>query len=131
MTAIQCRWCTEHHQPRLLCDPAKKILDALYARGMDGNMPTIEFPAAIPAEELGMGLGPGDRLVRHLVVHAATVDLAGVARPMVILTGRDTSDEVLPKWCYAADDDGMEHLVGLVTDMAALAMRTAAGQRGG
>lgn len=126
-----CPWCSRIHSAEHLCRPAKRILDALYARGMSGNMPTIEFPAPIPAEQLGaaFGLGPDTRLVSQLVVQAAVVPAAGVPWPALILTGRDTDARPLPKWLYACEDEGMDRIVALVGDMASLATRTARQQR--
>jgi hypothetical protein len=121
-----CNYCRDRHAPRYLCGPAKRVLDALVARGQSFNMPTIEFPAPIPAEELGMGLSADDKLLAQVVVQAATVPAVGVIRPAVIFTGRTVHGEVLPKWLYAGVDDDMSRLAVLVRDMTDLAMRTAA-----
>jgi hypothetical protein len=123
-----CRWCTRGHPARFICPPAKRILDALYARGMDGNMPTIEFPAPIPAEQLGaqFGLGGDSRFLRSTVVQAGTVDAAGVMRPLLILTGIDTDDQPVPKYVYAGTDEEVTRFAKLVADMTDLAIRTAA-----
>lgn len=82
-------------------------------------------------DQLGpaFGIEADSRLVSHLVVQAATVDAAGVAQPVVIMTGRDVYQKPLPKWIYAADDQDMHRLVKLVTDMAEMAMRRASEQR--
>jgi hypothetical protein len=121
-------WCCERrHEPRWLCDPAARILAELRRRGMEGNMPTIELPEPLPAQQ--MGLGDNTRLVRQIVVQAATVDVGGIPRPVVIFTGRDFEGP-LPRWLYAASEEEMTALSQLVADMTSLAVRTAAKQRG-
>ena len=129
VTDSPCLWCTQIHPPRFLCDPAEEILNALYARGMRGNLPTVTFPEPIPADELGLGFGPGDRLVGQLHVQAATLPVAGVHRPAVIFTGRDPYGANLPKWIYPGDDGDLGRMLDLVTRMTHLAIRTAATQR--
>lgn len=126
---IHCRWCEERHRPRYLCNAARKTLDALYQRGARGNMPELELSEPIPAEQLGLGLSPGDRLISQLVVQAATVEAAGIPRPAVILTGVDPYGDQLPKWLYTGDDEGMTRFIELITNMTRLAMRTADAQR--
>lgn len=122
----RCRWCLKLHKPRLLCDPALKILNALYARGMEGNMPTIEFPEPLPAEKLG---GDALTLVRQIVVKAAVVDVADVPFGALVITGR-THHGPLPELLYPGDDDTLRRTAALVHDMAELAIRQAAHQRG-
>lgn len=127
--AHHCRYCEQTHKPRFLCDPAKKILDALMARGMSFNMPTIEFPEALPAREVGMGLTAQDSIVGQLVVQAATVPVADVVRPALLFTGRDVYGKTLPRWCYPADNTGMNDAANLVSRMAEMAVRRAAEAR--
>jgi hypothetical protein len=122
----RCRYCEQRHDPDLMCAPARRILDAMVERGMSFNMPTIEFPEPLPANDLGLGIRPGDALLAQLVVEAATVPLAGVLRPMVILTGRSVYGGEVPRWFYAGDVDDMARLRGLITDMTELAVRAAA-----
>lgn len=124
-----CPYCEQHHRPRYLCDPAKATLDALIARGMSFNMPTIEFPDPVQADEIGLGIGPGVVLLRQLVVYGATMPAAGIARPAVIFSGRASDGAELPKWLYAGRDDDMARLSKLVSDMTALAVRSAAEAR--
>lgn len=123
-----CRWCARKHGENHLCQPAKDILNAMYARGMEGNMPSIEFPEPIPGAA-GM-LGEGTVLVEQLVVYAAMVPVVGVTRPALIFTGCDASGAELPKWVHPGDDDAMNRTVTLVSDMAAMAIRRAAQHRG-
>lgn len=128
--SVRCRLCERSHKPRYLCDPAKQVLDALYERGMSFNMPSLEFPEPVPASEIGMALGPGDTLLRQVVVQAATVPFAGVARSAVIFTGRDMQGQPLPRWIYPGDAEDMARLAGLVREMTDLATRAAAQARG-
>jgi hypothetical protein len=122
----RCRYCEQRHDPDRMCAPARRILDAMVERGMSFNMPTIEFPEPLPANELGLGLGPADALVVQLVVQAITVPLAGVLRPGLIFTGRSVHGGQLPKWIYAGDADDMARLCTLVNDTSDMAVRAAA-----
>lgn len=125
-----CRYCEQTHKPRFLCDPAKRILDALYARGQEFNMPTVEFPDPLPAAQVGMGLNGEDSLLTQFVTHAGTVPVAGVVKPLLMFTGRDVYGRALPRWMYAGDDDQIHAVVDLVARMAEMAVRRAAQARG-
>lgn len=125
---IKCGFCASLHEPRFLCDPAKRVLDALIERGMSFNMPTLEFPQPLSGQELGLG-APGDKLVAQLVVMAGVVDAAGIPQPMLAITGRAHDGAVLPRWIYPATDEDILRTRDLVVDMADLAIRTAAAQR--
>jgi hypothetical protein len=122
----RCRYCDQRHDPDRLCAPARRILDAMVERGMSFNLPTIEFAEPLPANELGLGMRAGDALVLQLVIEAATVPLAGVLRPMVILTGRSVHGGEMPRWFYAGDEDDMARLRELVNDTTEMAVRAAA-----
>lgn len=126
-SVAKCRWCTRMHGTTHLCAPAKEILDALYAKGRAGDMPTIEFddPIWIDHTNASLGLGPDDRLVAQVVIKAITVPVAGVKRAGLIFTGREPSGRVLPNWLYAGDDDELANLVKLVADTADMAIRAA------
>jgi hypothetical protein len=112
-----------------MCDPARQILLALYARGANFDLPTIEFPAPIPAAQVGLGLAPQDRVVHQLVVQGVVVPVAGVAFAGIVLTGRDMDGRQLPKWLIAHDDDGMRRSAALVVEMTEMAVRRAADER--
>jgi len=127
---VHCRFCSQSHRPRYLCDPARRVLNALIERGMSFNMPTVDFPEPIPAQDMGIGLAPGDRLMRQVVVMAATVEVAGTPHPMVIFTGRDTDGQPLPRWMYPADQQDMATLKELLVSRIDLAVATADKQRG-
>lgn len=122
MPVIDCHWCAEQHGDLLLCAPAKRILDALYARGMELNMPTIEFPE--PVHGAGM-FGDGTVLVSQLVVKAAVVPVAGVHQPTLIFTGLDAGRRPLPSWVVPADEEGIGAVVKLVSDTGDMAVRGA------
>lgn len=121
---IRCPYCRQRHMPRYLCDPAKRVLDELQARGASYTMPTLELPDPIPAAQLGLGLGPDDQLVSQLVVQAALIPHAGVRHPALVLTGRSPYGQ-LPHWLYAAGDTELRATADLVRDMAELAIRRA------
>lgn len=74
---ITCRYCDERHGDLLLCAPAKRVLDALYAQGQRFDMPTVEFPEPVNHAD---AFGEGTVLVAQVVVKAATVPVAGVPR---------------------------------------------------
>jgi hypothetical protein len=126
VTDEPCVYCDEAHEPRYLCDPARRVLDALKARGMSFNMPTIEFPEAIPLQQMNMGLDRHDVLVGQLVVLAGTVPVADTVRPTVVFTGRSVYGDTLPRWVYPATPADLSRMVKLVQDMTTLAIRTAA-----
>lgn len=123
MPVIDCRWCGATHGDLLLCDGARNLLNALYARGMELNMPTIEFDEPVQGSA-GM-LGEGTVLVAQLVVKAATVPVAGTHHPALILTGLDAEHRALPSWVYPADAEGIRAAVKLVSDTGDMAIRAA------
>lgn len=112
---VECRFCGERHRPRYLCDPAKRVLEALIARGMELNMPTLDFPEPLKAEDMGLGLEPGDQVLRQVVVMAGTGDMAGTWVPVIVFTGQDMEGKPLPRWIYIADAHDMGILRELVT----------------
>lgn len=122
---VHCTFCEEHHRPRFLCNPAKRVLDAMVERGMSFNMPTLEFPEPLPGVEQKLGLNPGDRLVSQIVVKAGLVPFAGTIKPAVVLTGRTARDEVLPQWLYAGNAEDLRALSKLVADITEMAIRRA------
>lgn len=124
---IRCPFCRERHMPRFLCDPANAVLLALKERAASFDLPPMELPEPVPAAALG--LDPGDRLLRQLVVNAATVDVAGVRQPVLVFTGRDGQGP-LPRWYFAAEDEKLLATAGLVDQMARLAISRAGGEPG-
>lgn len=125
---IHCRYCENNHGDLLLCPPAKRVLDALYAQGQQFNLPTIEFPE--PITHAG-ALGGNALLIRQLVVKAAVVDVAGVARPVLIFTGQDLDGHPLPEWVQPGEDDSLRRISKLVDGMTEMAIRRAKQQREG
>jgi hypothetical protein len=128
MPLVRCRYCENEHGDLLLCQPAKRVLDALLERGQRFDMPTIEFPEAIGGP--GM-LGPGTVLVRQLVAKAAILPVADVPRPTLILTGQDLAGNVLPEWVYPAGAGDLNRAAKLVSDMVEMAVRRARQAGGG
>lgn len=123
-----CRYCDRRHGARYLCDPAKKVLDALLEQGTQFDMPTVEFPQMKQAT--ADMLGPGTVLVRQFIVKAALVPVAGVPKPSLLFTGRDVTNAELPHWVYPGDERDMKRAVKLVSDMAEMAVRRARRERG-
>ncbi len=123
---IRCPYCRQRHLPRLLCDPAKAVLDAMLARGQSFDMPTLELDDPIPASALGLGSGDGDALVQQFVVNAAVVPMAGVNHPALMFTGRTPAGR-LPQWLFVNTDEQLRAAARLVHDMAELAIRRADG----
>jgi hypothetical protein len=124
---IDCPYCVSRHGDMLLCPPAKRVLDALVARGQRFDMPTVEFPEPVGA---GAMLGAGTVLVGQFTSTAALVDVAGVPRPALIFSGTDVEGRPLPQWVNPADAAGIQKLVKLVADTGDMAIR-AARKRGG
>ena len=118
----QCRYCTETHGDLLLCEPARKVLDALLERGMRFDMPTIEFPDPITTAD---AFGADTVIVANVVVKAGVTEVAGVNRPVLILTGQDIGGKVLPQWLYPGDADSLRRTSKLVDDMTEMAIRRA------
>jgi hypothetical protein len=58
-------------------------------------------------------------------VKAGVTEVAGVPRPVLVLTGQDLDGNVLPEWLYPAGDDDMRRLVKLVAEMGEMAIRRA------
>ena len=78
----------------LLCEPARKVLDALRERGMRFDMPTIEFPDPVITE--ADAFGEGTVLVANVVVKAGVAEVAGVNRPVIVLTPRRLALDTAP-----------------------------------
>lgn len=122
MTEAECRYCDQRHHPTYLCEPAKRVLDALHAQGQRFDMPTVELTAPINHAD---AFGEGTVLVAQLVVKAGLVPVASVTRPVLIFTGRDSDGKILPQWLYCAAPADIRKVVKLVADMAEMAIRRA------
>lgn len=123
MTAIrECRYCTQAHGTLLLCDPAKRVLDALADQGMRFDMPTLEFPE--PITQPG-AFGGETVLCAQLVAKAGITSVAGVTRPALVLTGRDIAMNILPEWILVGDGRDLRAFSKLVSDMTEMAIRRA------
>lgn len=127
MTVHHCRYCEQDHDDRYLCDSIKRVIEALYARGTEFNMPDVTFPDPLPLHELGLGLdgSKGDALMLQTVIQAACLDMNGVTKPALIFTGVDHIGRPLPKWLIAGDPADIDRGVQLHQRMAGLAIRTA------
>ena len=125
MTAIfACRYCEQCHDPELLCDPARKVLDALAERGQRFDMPTIEFPEAINHAD---AFGEDTVLVAGVVVKAAVTEVSGIPQPVLVFTGTDIDGRPLPNWLYVASPRDMKRVMTLVNEMGTMAIRRARG----
>ena len=122
MSEPECRYCEQRHEPRLLCDPARRVLDALSARGQRFDMPTVEFPEAINHAD---AFGEDSVIVAGVVVKAAVAEVAGTPQPVLIFTGTDIDGRALPNWLYVASPPDMKRVMKLVTDMGTMAIRRA------
>ena len=122
MSEPECRYCEQQHEPRLLCDPARRVLDALSARGQRFDMPTVEFPEAINHAD---AFGEDSVIVAGVVVKAAVAEVAGTPQPVLIFTGTDIDGRALPNWLYVASPPDMKRVMKLVTDMGTMAIRRA------
>lgn len=118
-----CPYCSETHGTMLLCDPARRMLDALVARGQQFNMPTIEFDDPVPAAA-GM-FGGSTVACTQLVVKAGLVPAFGATFPALMLTGRDVALATLPEWVWAATPEDLRAFSKLVGDMTEMAIRRA------
>lgn len=122
MSATDCRYCEHVHEPAFLCDPARHVLDALYAQGQRFDMPTVEFPEPVSHAD---AFGADTVLVAQVVVKAGLIPVAGVTRPVLVFTGRDSGGKTLPQWLYCAAPGEIRKVVKLVADMGEMAIRRA------
>lgn len=118
----ECRYCDQLHATDFLCAPARRVLDALYAQGQRFDMPTVELPEPV----LSAGaFGEGTVLVAQVVVKAGLVPVAGVTRPVLVFTGRDSAGNILPQWLYPGSPADIRKVARLVSDMGEMAIRRA------
>jgi hypothetical protein len=122
VSIIHCRYCDSDHGDLLLCRPAKRVLDALYARGQRFDMPTVEFPDPITGPA---ALGDGTVLCAQIVAKGGILPVAGIPRPVLILTGQDITGNVLPQWVVPGEGPDLRRIAALVHDMAEMAIRRA------
>jgi hypothetical protein len=91
----------------------------------------LDLPDPVPAAQQQLSMQPADALVAHLSVRAGSVDVGGVHRPLLVLSGTVPDGSALPRWLYAADPDGMRRAASLVGVMAEKAISRAAAKRAG
>lgn len=128
---VRCGWCEKTHPATLLCDPARKALDAMVARGRSHDMPGVEFDELVYVDaEAAFGFGPDSRLFRQIVVKATLVEVLDVPRGAIVITGLDANGATLPQWVYIGDDDELAAAAKLFADVAAMAIRGARAARG-
>ena len=118
-----CRYCDQRHGARFLCDPAARVLEALYAQGQRFDQPVVEFPEPLNGADV---FGPDTVLLAQFLVKAAVTDVAGVQRPVLIFTGIDSDGRQLPHWLYPGDAAGIRRAITLVSDLGEMAIRRAA-----
>ena len=122
--APECPYCEREHEPRWLCDPARRVLDALAERGQRFDMPTVEFPEAVNHAD---AFREDSVLVAGVVVKAGVTEVAGMPQPVLIFTGTDIDGRPLPNWLYIASPPGIKRVMNLVTEMGTMAIRRARG----
>lgn len=118
-----CPYCGRIHSPTFLCPTARRVLDALQAKGMEFDMPDLEFPEPMTAGLTGTALDYADVLARQVTVAAAVVPIDGGPNlPAIILSGRSVEGP-LPRWLYAGGAGELRRVSRLVNDMVELAVR--------
>ena len=122
--AAHCRYCEGSHGEQFLCDPARRVLDALLERGQRFDMPVIEFPEPINHAD---AFGEDTVLVAGLTVKAGVTGVAGTPQPVLVFTGNDIDGRPLPNWLYVASPADIKRIVKLVGDMGVMAIRRARG----
>lgn len=95
-SAIYCHACEQHHGDRWMCDAIKAFIDAIAARAGSYNLDPIDFDQPVPAEVAQVA----DVMVRQFSVAAGVAEVAGTMRPLLIFSGRDQGNNVLPRWLY-------------------------------
>jgi hypothetical protein len=117
-----CPYCEETHGDLLLCAPAKRFLDAVIARGRRFDLPAMEFDE--PVGGAGM-FGPDTVLMAQFLAKAAVVPVAGMHKPVLIITGADADGRPLPNWLYAGNAAEIRRAVKITADMGEMAIRRA------
>jgi hypothetical protein len=119
-----CRYCETRHDGNFLCEPARRVLDALVKRGQRFDIPTVAFPEPINHAD---AFGEDSVLMAGVVVKAAVTEVAGTPQPVLVFTGTDIDGNPLPNWLYCASPSDMKRVMKLVTDMGTMAIRRARG----
>jgi hypothetical protein len=117
-----CRYCDSTHGDLLLCEAARKVLDALQERGMRFDMPTLEFPGPVMEAD---AFGADTVICQNLVAKAGITEVAGVNRPVLILTGLDIAGRVLPSWLFPGDALSLRRNAQTISDITEMAIRRA------
>lgn len=125
---INCRWCTQRHTERYLCDPVAKMLEETEAQAGAGEAPAALTHTPVPLE--AMTLAADDQVVGNLVVNGAVTVVGGVPRPTLVFTGRSLHGHTLPRWVYVCEDVEAEAVAVLVRSRVDMAVAEAQAQRG-
>jgi len=117
---IHCPWCDTEHDERYLCDPVKAYLAGIVAKAGSYDLPDIEFsePVTIPPEL-------GDVLMRQTVINGGTAQVGGVHRPVIVITGRDSTGAPLPRWTVIGSPQDLTRLRNTFDRMCSLALGAA------
>lgn len=119
---IDCVGCEQTHDDRYLCDAGKQLLDAVAARAGSYNMPTLDLSDdPIPAELAQIA----DVVMRQITVQAATGEVAGMPRPMLIISGVGLDGKPLPRWVYIGAEREVAAARDLFNRMCSLAIEAA------
>jgi hypothetical protein len=120
-----CGWCETRHGVRWLCDPVKTYLDAVreHAGGYDLPDMAITEPVQIPPEL-------GDVLMRQFLCYGATAEVGGVYRPVIVVTGRDSTDKPLPRYTFIGSVQQLQRIRDTFNRMVSLSITAARKQNG-
>lgn len=121
--AAECSWCAKQHAIDLLCEPARELLAAIRARGDALNMPTVEFDTPVDVA------GIESYLVAGWNGTAASVDVAGIARPALLLTPTLLSGPAPHGFLFPATDEGLRDFRDLIDRLVDMAIRAAETKR--
>lgn len=121
MADIDCPGCEQRHDDRWLCDPGKALLDAIAAKAGSYTMEPIGFDEPVPA-----GLDQvADVVMSQLTVTGGTAEVGGVARPLLVISGRDMAGRPLPRWLHIGTVQELTRSRNLVDRMVSLAIDAA------
>lgn len=128
MADMDCPGCEQRHDDRWLCDPGKALLDAIAARAGSYTLDPIAFDAPVPA-----GLDQvADVVMAQITVTGGTAEVAGVPRPLLVISGMDMAGKPLPRWLHIGTVQELTRTRNLFDRMVSLAIDAARqGRRGG
>lgn len=124
---VYCRSCEQHHGARWLCDSSKALIDAIIEKANSYELEPIKFDDPIMADADQVA----DVLMRSVTINAGAADVAGIARPLVILSGLDQYGKPLPRWLYIASIQDLQRTRDLFSRMVSIAIEEARRRRAG